>query len=284
MFRFITKRGFFVNLLFILLLFALLCFGILSALGYLTGHGKYANVPDVSGMNWPEAEKLLDQKGFRVEIQDSVWMPDMEPFAVVKQSPEANAVVKSNRKVFLTVNRQQPPLVEMPNLIGFTFRNANIFLKQLGLELGDTSRKPDIAKDAVLEQRFNGRPIAPGTKIFYGSQISFVLGSGLGDEEMTVPDLFGMRYSEALARLQEAGLNVGAVIPDFDVKDTLNAFVYKQMPEQKKKDAEGATIVNRIRVGQAIDLFLSVAVPSARAEVFEDVPVTEATKQEEEEQ
>ena len=284
MFRFITKRGFFVNLLFILLLFALLCFGILSALGYLTGHGKYANVPDVSGMNWPEAEKLLDQKGFRVEIQDSVWMPDMEPFAVVKQSPEANAVVKSNRKVFLTVNRQQPPLVEMPNLIGFTFRNANIFLKQLGLELGDTSRKPDIAKDAVLEQRFNGRPIAPGTKIFYGSQISFVLGSGLGDEEMTVPDLFGMRYSEALARLQEAGLNVGAVIPDFDVKDTLNAFVYKQMPEQKKKDAEGATIVNRIRVGQAIDLFLSVAVPSARAEVFEDVPVTEGTKQEEEEQ
>ncbi len=284
MFRFITKRGFFVNLLFILLLFALLCFGILSALGYLTGHGKYANVPDVSGMNWPEAEQLLEEKGFRVEIQDSVWMPDMEPFAVVKQSPEANAVVKSNRKVFLTVNRQQPPLVEMPNLIGFTFRNANIFLKQLGLELGDTSRKPDIAKDAVLEQRFNGRPISPGTKIFYGSQISFVLGSGLGDEEMTVPDLFGMRYADALARLQEAGLNVGAVIPDFDVKDTLNAYVYKQMPEQKKKEAEGATIVNRIRVGQAIDLFLSVAVPSARAEAFEDTPVTEGTKQEEEEQ
>ncbi len=269
MFRLITRRGFWVNLLLAIAVFVLLCVAVLTALESITNHGEYTNVPEVTGMSLAEATKSLEAKGFRVEIQDSVWMADMEPKAVVKQSPEPNAVVKAKRKVFLTVNREQPPLIEMPNLVGFTFRNANIFIKQMGLELGDTSRKPDIAKDAVLEQRFNGRPIAPGTRIFVGSAISFVLGSGLGDQELDVPDMFGMRYSEALAALQGAGLNVGAIIADTDVRDTANAFVYKQNPEKKKKDEEGKTIINKIRIGQAIDLFLKREMPAVREEDLE---------------
>lgn len=266
MFSFLTRRGCLVNLLVIALLFGAICYGILSALGVITRHGEYAKIPDVAGMTVAEATSLLERQGFRVEIQDSVWMADMKTGSVVRQSPEAKATVKAHRRVYLTVNRVQPPLVEMPNLIGFTFRNASIFLKQLGLELGDTTRKPDIAKDAVLEQFYNGRPVAPGTKIFVGSSISFVLGSGISQQEIEVPDLFGMRYSEALGALSAAGLNVGAVVPDFDVKDTLNAFVYKQNPEKRKRREDGAIITNRIRIGQAIDLFLSLAVPQARAD------------------
>jgi len=278
------KGSILINLLIILLLIIGICLGLLGALGYITSHGKYANVPEVTGMTLDEATELLDKSGFRVEIQDSVWMADMKPTAIVKQTPEGKAVVKANRKVFLTVNRIQPPLIEMPSLVGLTFRNANIWLKQMGLELGDTARKPDIAKDAVLEQLYNGRPIAPGTRIFVGTKISFVLGSGLGEMDLEVPDLYGMRFAEAKRYLQDAGLNVGAVVPDFDVTDTASAFIYKQNPEKKEKDADGRTIINKIRVGQAIDLFLSKAVPTGRVEENDPESVSKGTNKEDEEE
>jgi beta-lactam-binding protein with PASTA domain len=99
--------------------------------------------------------------------------------AVIKQSPEADAVVKAGRTVYLTVNRAIAPEVEMPSLIGFSIKSAQMMLQSLNLKLGDTSYKPDIARNAVLEQLYNGNIIKQGTKIPMGSTIDFVLGSEL---------------------------------------------------------------------------------------------------------
>jgi beta-lactam-binding protein with PASTA domain len=220
-------------------------------------------VPSVEGKTLTEAIDILEDKGFRVEIQDSVWDPKLPPLQVIKQSPLADQSVKVHRLIFLTVNKSQPPQVIMPNLVGFSFRNALLYMDQLGLKLGDTTRKPDIARDAVLEQLFNGQSIKPGTSIFQGSVISFVLGSGLGEEESVVPDLYGLTFSEAKAKLQEMGLNLGAVIADADVSDTANAYIYRQYPVVSNKMPDGTTVENRIRVGQSMDIWLS-SIPKER--------------------
>ncbi len=94
--------------------------------------------------------------------------------------------------------------------------------------------------------------IKAGTKIRVGSGISLVLGSGLGEEDMSVPDLIGMNYEEAKVLLDAQGLS-GLVIVDPGVKDTINSFVYKQSPMPKTQD--GAKL--RIRQGQMIDIWLS---------------------------
>ncbi len=60
---------------------------------------------------------------------------------VIKQIPEADEVVKENRTVYLVVNRAVPPVVEMPNLIGYSFRNAEMVLKNMDLRIGDTTFK-----------------------------------------------------------------------------------------------------------------------------------------------
>src|SRR4029079_8472700 len=154
-------------------------------------------VPVVTGKNFTEAIQLLESKGFSAEVQDSVWKEDLPPLSVVRQSPEADQMVKTHRQVYLTINRSQPPLVDVPNMVGLSFRNAELYLKQLGLKLGDTTRKPDIAKDAVLEQLYRGQTNTPNTKVFQGSSISFVVGSGIGDDEFEVPDLRGMTFDDA---------------------------------------------------------------------------------------
>ncbi|MCU0388454.1 MAG: PASTA domain-containing protein [Chitinophagaceae bacterium] len=256
MFSFITRQHFLVNLLVAIALFLGIIFGFLSILKIITRHNQYEKVPAVAGKSYEEAVQILEDKGFNVEIQDSVWKPEIPPLQVISQSPAPDQLVKSHRLIFLTVNKSQPPVVEMPNLVGFSFRNALLYMDQLGLKLGDTTRKPDIARDAVLEQLYNGQDIRPGTRIFQGSTISFVLGSGLGEEESSVPDLYGMTFSEARIMLQTMGLNIGAIIADSDVKDTANGYIYRQYPQVATRLPDGAKIMNRIRVGQSIDLWL----------------------------
>ena len=198
-----------------------------------------------------QATKLLNDQGFEVKIQDSVYIDSLAPLLVTRQFPEADAVVKINRTVYLTVNRSVPPLVSMPRLVG-SFRNAILILRQFGLKLGDTTYRLDFAKNSVLDQLYNGQPVKPGTKIPMGSTISLVLGSGISNMTISVPDLFGMTYSEAVLVLDSMHICHVPVL-DAGVNDTLNAFVYRQNPERLDEDRK----VNRIRPGQLIDIWLS---------------------------
>jgi beta-lactam-binding protein with PASTA domain len=204
-----------------------------------------------------QAEKVLKDQGFDIEIQDSIYSDTAAPLSVLRQFPEADAVVKENRTVYLTINRAIAPSIEMPNLEGMSFRTAQLVLKQYGLKLKDTIFRPDFAKNSVLEQQYKDERIKPGTKIAMGSSILLVLGSGLGQDEFNVPDLFSLTYGEALMLLQSTGLSPGAVVPDPDVKDTSNAYVYRQSPERYTYDRR----LNRIRPGQTIDLWLSSEKP-----------------------
>jgi beta-lactam-binding protein with PASTA domain len=97
-----------------------------------------------------------------------------------------------------------------------------------------------------------------------GSSISLVIGSGIGNADMAVPKLIGLTYSEAKILVDAHGLIIGSVIPDPLVKDTANAFVYKQSPLSKTEDGFHV----RIRPGQMIDVWLSV-----------DKPVIDSTRQ-----
>ncbi|MEY2903890.1 MAG: hypothetical protein RLY89_2996, partial [Bacteroidota bacterium] len=151
MFKFITDKPLWVNILTgigLLVVLILLFFG---SLQWVTGFGKSERVPSIVGQNAVAAQKILEEKGFQVALQDSVYVDSIPKLAVVKQSPEADAIVKKGRTVYLTINRMVPPQVEMPNLIGFSIRSAEMYLQSLGLKLGYVNYKPDIARNAVLE-------------------------------------------------------------------------------------------------------------------------------------
>ena len=223
----------------------------------LTKHGQYLRVPNVKGKKMSEAIQLLESKGFEVMVQDSVYHDSLPPLQVMKQFPDPEATVKVNRTVYLTVNRMTAPMIPMPNLMGMTFRNAELELRMRGLKLGDTTYVPDIAKNAVKDQLVGGMTVRAGIPVPMGTRISLVLGAGIGDEDMSVPDLMGMTYMEAVALLEAYGINLGVVLPDPDVVDTAAAFVYWQNPERYTPEKS----VNRIRVGQMMDIKLSTLKP-----------------------
>ncbi len=255
--KFITHRPLWLNILTgILLAIGIFALFLLS-LNWITHHGRASNVPAVAGKNYEEAATILEKAGFDVEIMDSVYVDTLKPMAVIKQFPDADEVVKSNRTVYLIINRSEPPVIEMPNLIGFSFRNAEMVLKNMDLKLGDTTFKPDFAKNAVLEQTYKGRAIAPGTKIRKGSIISLVLGDGVGNLEFVVPDITGMSFCEAKQMLEDHGVIIGAVVANPDVSDTCSAWIYRQNPERFGPEKR----IQRIRSGQTMDVWLQSEKP-----------------------
>lgn len=235
----------------------LIFFVFFLTLNLLTRHGKYLRVPDVKGKNLVEAVKFLEDNGFEVLVQDSVYYDTIPALTILKQFPDPDATVKVNRTIYLTVNRLTAPVISMPNLLGMSFRNAEQELRARGLKLGDTSYVPDIAKNAVKDQKIDGVSIRPGSDVPMGTVVSLVLGAGVGLEQMPVPDLFGMTYGEAQAMLEATGISIGVVLLDPDLTDTAAGFVYWQNPMPLADDLRP----NLIRAGQMMDIRLSLAKP-----------------------
>ena len=263
MFKFLTTKPLWVNIVagFVLLLLLLLLF--LGSLALLTQHGKTMKIPSVTGMSFADAKKTLAAQGFDVQVQqDSVYSDTLPPLRVVKQFPEADNLVKINRTVYLTINRSEAPFIQMPNLVSMTFRNADMILRHYGLRLEDTLFKPSFAKNSVLDQLYKGESLKPGTQIRQGSAITLVLGSGIGGTGFIVPDLFGLTYPQAKNRLDSMGLTFGSVASDPDVRDTAVGYIRKQIPEQFGENG----VPNRIRPGQSIDIWLGSQKPERKAD------------------
>jgi len=257
MLKFITHRPLWVNLITAVLLVVALFIAFILSLNFLTHHGRSSTVPQVVGKSFPDAQKILNKEGFDIVIQDSVYVDSLPARSILKQVPESDAVVKVNRTVYLTLNRAVPPKIDMPNLVGYSFRNAEMNLSSAGLRLGDTIYKADFAKNSVLDQLYNGEHIAPGTKIQMGSAISLVLGTGVGQTQFNVPNLIGWTYGDAKAKMEENGLNLLVVDADPSTKDTLTEYIYRQDPP--RFDQDGSPL--HIRTGQLISVWLSVAKP-----------------------
>ncbi len=253
MFKFITNRPFWVNLLAAGALAFLIIYIILKLLGIITKHDAYLKVPPVLGKKTTDAVKLLEEKGFQVEIVDSIYTDTAKAGIVLKQLPDANATVKINRTVFLTVNRAIPPMIDMPKLEGQSLNFALDLLERNHLKLGDTIFKPDFQAGSVLEQQYNGVRIPEKAKVQWGSKITLVIGSGIDSKPFLVPSLLGMTYGEAKSYLEGLGITVASVMPEANVRDTAAAFVWRQNPERFDEEKKP----RYIQAGQVMDLWLS---------------------------
>lgn len=257
MFKYVTNRPLWFNILvaigsvfLILIIFILL-------LGVITRHGKSKTVPYVVGKNINDVEKQLSDAGFETVIQDSVYYDSIPKGVVIKQVPEADAVVKVNRTVYVIINRFVAPDISMPNIIGYSFRNAQYTLESMGLKMGDTTSRVDFARNTVLEMSVGGKEIKPGDKVKVGTPIDLVIASGRGEEVITVPKLVGLTLAEARILLDQYGVSIGVTIPGPGVTDKENAFIYRQSPD---RTAPGGTL-QHMRPGQMIDVWLSVDKP-----------------------
>jgi len=210
-----------------------------------TNHGETVTVPDLEGIALEDLDKFLLKRDLRYEVSDSSYSGKYPPLAVLLQFPKAGAKVKENRKIHITLNRINPPTTSMPDLTIGSLRNAEAVLKSTELIRGKLSWRPDLAFNRVLEQRYKGRKIVPGTLIAKGSEIDLVIGDGFGRRTFSLEDLIGMTLEDARIYIPGVGLEVGTIINSGD-SILAAGIVVGQIP--------GAG--SGVRIGQAVDLWV----------------------------
>ncbi len=246
--EFFTSKSFLLQVV-LAIVFIAGVFGVTySYLGSYTHHGESISVPDFRGLTRDHLGSFMRGKQLHYAIVDSIFELDKIPGTVVDQDPAPDSKVKEDRTIYLTVNASLPPKIKMPDLIDVSYRQADAILQTFGLKVGNLIYKPDLAKNAVLGQRYRGSEIHPGTEIPKGSVIDLVLGDGLGNTRVSVPDLIGLTKGEALFVLKGSLLNIGSIFFDQGVRDSLSAKVYKQTPESSDSA--------NLNQGEAVDLYL----------------------------
>jgi len=253
-FKFLVSKVFLVNLLIALLL---LSGGLYATLNYLedyTLHGKSMEVPNLINYQLEEAKDVLSEsEAFSAVVNDSIFKKGVPGGTILDQNPKGGKTVKQDRKIYLSIAAVSPPMVDMPNLVDLSLRQATALMETYSFEVGKLTYKPDLCRNCILEQLVAGVKIEAGDKIERGATVDLVVGQGLGNELTSVPYLIEFNTSLAEELLKTKSLNLGGVLYDESVQsaeDTLAALVYKQIPFYSE-----APIA---RMGSAVDIYLTV--------------------------
>ncbi len=225
-----------------------------------TNHGETVTVPDLEGISLNNIDEFLTKRNLHYEVlADSGYTSEYEPLTILKQYPLPGSKVKENRKVFLTLNAANPPQVKMPNLVDGSVKNAQLLLQSYGLERGEIKYVPDLAQNAVLEQKYSGKTIKAGDFISKGSKIDLVVGDGLGNTTLEIPDLEGMELEDAEFLVVGSGLKLGSVM-------FRNQALASRDPKNETQQAEQRLVIVRqspasgrkIQIGEEVDVWLDV--------------------------
>tara|TARA_R110002012_G_scaffold286251_2_gene477716 strand:- start:33487 stop:34143 length:657 start_codon:yes stop_codon:yes gene_type:complete len=212
-----------------------------------TNHGESVSVPDLSGYTYDEGVDMLDRAGLHYEVSlDSGFNTDLKTFAILKQIPEANSQVKTGKTVYITLNAKNPPMLKMPNLVNTHLKNVQDILANMGLERGDIVYVPDIATNVVLEQKYRGVDVSEGFEIPKGARIDLVVGDGLGNQILAVPNLKGMDEVDAEFLILGSSLRVGNKYY-LDTDSIAPGKVLRQAPSASVQ----------VKTGELIDLWIA---------------------------
>lgn len=248
--EFLTSRLFLKHLLLAALAFILIIIGVFTFLRIYTHHGQSYPMPDFSGHTFKECKELAQKYDLNVEIEDSLYDHNAPPNTVIEQSPPPGFKVKKGRNVFLTMNASHPPVKEVPMVRGVSLRQAKAVLETHGFEVGTIIYRPDMARNNVLAQKYQGKTISEPIKLYKGTKIDLVLGNGYTTKSINPPDLIGLKYRKARDEIILSSLNVGEKQYDSSVesyRDSVNAYVWKQYPKPS----------NQINGGDRVNIWLT---------------------------
>ena len=135
-------------------------------LDHYTRHGDVAEVPDVCGLYYLDADIALSEGGMRSTVIDSMYIDGMEKGIVLDQVPRAGSAVKHGRTIYLTINALSPRKIAVPEL-----------------------RNPDPEGRGI--ERFVGCGFADGRFSFFGylSFTGFLTRSDMEDENKYDDDI-----------------------------------------------------------------------------------------------
>jgi beta-lactam-binding protein with PASTA domain len=197
-----------------------------------TLHGKKITVPDFKGLVEADVKRMCEQRGLNYVIKDTAYTKKLPKKAIVDQLPAGESMVKPGRTIYLTINSDKPPMIELKELTNQMERSAIRILENAGFVVDpDSEYEPDPGLDWVLKIKVDGEEVEWGTKLPKGTKVTLVLGDGSSDGRgLTAPDLLDMDYKIAISMLHMQNRLIGD-IDSTELNDNIKtAKIYRQDP------------------------------------------------------
>ena len=182
-----------------------------------TRHGQEIIVPDLTNLFYEDARDQLDQMGLQIiEESKKFDVSNVFPIGVVMtQNPKPDSKVKKGRRIYVIVSKGEP-IIEMPDLVKKSERNATFLLSNKGLQLGEIIYEfSDVFPAGVVSDQ----NIPPGTEINPGMYVDLTISSGRFPDRFIVPDIVNRNLKDAKKIIFQSGLTLGAI--SFDLRDDL---------------------------------------------------------------
>lgn len=219
---------------------------------------EVVEVPNVLNMTVVEAQRALEERDFKVELNEEYGDSKSKPGTVMEQSPKAGEKRREGSLIILTISRGAE-LKAIPDLTNMSLHKAEQLLMDDGFTVGKITKKYDKAYKIGSVISTSPKALDKAPK---GSPVDILLNEG--DKE--IPNLIGKKLKEAEKLLKEAELRVGEIktISDSSVpKDTVMATT----PNAGIKLAKGDPVVITVSDGGVrTSEYIDFVVPGSSSE------------------
>lgn len=169
-----------------------------------TRQGAEVQVPEVTGQNEIEAERVLASERLKLSKVSEQWSPDIPRGFVISQDPAAGEVVKRGRRISVIVSLGAQG-TSVPLLEGVTARQAQLLLEGSGLRSGRIAKvyTEEGSKDLVVASDPPGE-----TLVEQGTVVNLLVSLGPRPHHYLLPDLTGKDAQDIARSLREEGFQV----------------------------------------------------------------------------
>ncbi len=174
----IFKMPIYAHLLAMSVLLCLIIYIVLKSIDSYTNHNQAVYVPDVRGLQMEDAIPFFEQNMLRYEIVDSIFSKEETPGAIVELMPEANAKVKKNRIVSVTVNAKTEETEPIPDIEDISFRQAYALLRARGFMDVEYKYVSGEYRDLTIGVEYGGRMVNAGTRVPLTAKLILVISDG----------------------------------------------------------------------------------------------------------
>lgn len=221
-----------------------------GAYAFMSSGTEEVSVPSLAGMTLEEAEAILLDADLKldenVEYEDSA---EVEEGLIISQKPEAEQMVKKNRKISVSVSSGsgdgEIKLIDVENN---TKEEAKSRLEKAGFEVKvEEEFSETIQFGYVIRQKPE-----PATMLKKGSTVTIYISADVenpDENKTTVPKLTGYNENQAKALLENSGLKIGSVTTEENPEEA--GTIITQNPQANTEVEKGSSVSFVVSSGMA---------------------------------
>ena len=211
--------------------------------------------PYLIGMYYSQVLSDPAYADFNIVEGEYVYNESVDAGKIIEQSPEGNRKIEKGGTITVTISRGAK-VFQLPDYVRQEARQVKIELERLGITCVEAT--PEFNDEVENGYVLRTDPVA-GTELTAGDTVTLTVSKGPEVVLVDMPDLMGCSESEALTRLEAAGLNWEPVT--YEEYDGAPGQVIYQSVEAHTKVEKGTTIAFTISIEPAKPAEVTINLP-----------------------